>query len=112
MTSADPQVEDVLKLYGINDAAVSRLTSGYINTSYRIDAPAGTFLLKQYAAGLPEYEPSQVLFSTTLSESMRKHGIRAPAVFPNRDGALVTQAEELCYVLSEFVTGRQFARGA
>jgi Ser/Thr protein kinase RdoA (MazF antagonist) len=104
-------LREVLALYGIGGARVAPLPGGMVNVNFRVDAPEGAFALKWYRPWLRESQPERLRFVCETQAAMHAAGVPAPAIVPGPDGNLFVEAEAGNFVLSEFVEGRQYARG-
>lgn len=115
MTGAEPSgldIEAALALYGIGGAGVSRLQGGMVNACYRVEAGSDIYVLKWYRLGLRESEPQRLAFVCETQERARANGLPAPAVIRTGEGGLFAETAAGRFVLSEFVGGRQYARGS
>ncbi|ADB35352.1 aminoglycoside phosphotransferase [Kribbella flavida DSM 17836] len=98
--------DHLAEVYGLPFTGCTLLRS-LVNDVYRVTAPAGSFVLKLYAADgrqLPE-----ILWETGLSDQLTTAGIGVPVVQPLADGTMagVLDAPEgdRPYVLTSFVDG-------
>jgi Ser/Thr protein kinase RdoA (MazF antagonist) len=82
-----------------------------VNVNFRVDAPEGAFALKWYRPWLRESRPERLRFVCETQAAMHAAGIPTPAIVPGLDGNLFVETEVGNFVLSEFVEGRQYARG-
>lgn len=114
VTGAEPGEGDlrrVLACYGLAHAAVTSLPGGMVNVCYKIEAGGESFVLKWYRPELVAFRPGRVQLVAEFQERVRRVGLAIPKIVRTADGELVKESENGCFVLSEFVAGRQFPRG-
>ncbi len=113
-------MDAVLSRYGLDGASVRPLAGGTINQNFRVDSVRGTYALKWYAPvpGRRWYESQErssvrdrAERACSVQEAAREAGSPTPTVLPDMDGNLVAETEDGPFVLTEFVFGRQYARG-
>lgn len=95
--------------YGIGTPEISPMTKGTVNRNYLVLASdGGAWVLKHYATSCAREE---ALRSCEVQVRLREAGVPAPEVRLNRHGDLITQTSDGCFMVSAFVSGRQYDRG-
>ena len=80
----------VLKAFGLGDGKLSRLESGLINASWRIDTPSGkSFVLQRVNPMFPPTINSDI---DAVTRHLRDKGMPTPLIVPTTKGAPALQA--------------------
>lgn len=95
--------------HGLDNAVLSPIRRGTMNQCYRVEAGRTILFLKSYATRF--YQPDQIRRACEVQMLTRRAGLPAPRIILNKQGDAVTVTEDGFYVLSEFVTGREYVRG-
>lgn len=98
---------EILLAYELGTLKASQsLTTGTVQTNYRLQTTRGRYVFRFY-----ENRPlGSVLFESHLIQYLTAHQYPCPAAFPNRQGAFVGSYREKPYLLFEFVEGEHLER--